>query len=1127
MKKHLSSAVALLLFVLCIHADAARVTLRDGRVFDGKILGRTNDSVVIEDASGVKSEIPNSIIENIEDDSGFEPERARMPELVIQNGHAAQVKTLAFSPDGRLIASGSFDYTIKLWNARTGELVRTIQGHADRVESVVFSPDSRMMASAGDDGNVRLWSVETGAQIRAIKAHGGRANAVAFSPDAGILASGGDDNAVKLWSVETGALLRTLNGHTGFVASLAYSPDGATVASGGWDNTIRVWSADTGETVFLLKGHRFPVLGLVFRPDGEVLASSSMDSSIKLWSASTGRIERTIRGHRLSATAIAFSPDGRTLASGNEAGRADLWDADTGAAIRSMAQHGNRVDAVAFNPDGTALATGSKDKTVKLWSLDTGALLYSLEGRAGYVTSIAFAPGRVMPAAGSWDGSVMMWPPDAGAGMRSLHGHKDRVSTVAFSPDGSQIASASGDGAILIRDAVSGQTLHEIATQSGRGHTIAYSPDGAWIASAGDAGALTLFDARTGANVRSFEKLSGNIYAVAFSPDGDVLASGGNDNTIKLWSTGTGNLLRTLKAHAEPVIALAFSADGQFIASGGEDKTARLWDARTGAPRNTIDAHTGRVSCVAFSPDGLMLATGSDDQTVRLWDARTAAPLRTLEGHTGRVNAVAFSPDGRVLASGSGDTTMKLWNPDTGALLATITGFSDGNWFVQDSAGRFDCSNCAQGGGNSGKRHIRWRVGERLYEPDQFFRGFWAPNLLAGVLRAGRVAPVESLGDVMAGLPPEVDIRWPRGSFETPYTTGSDSLQIIVTVRDIGGGAEHVRLFNQGRPAGGEVRDITTAAAPAGTKKFAVTVELSSGINRIVAQASSRTGIDSREGEAEVYVRSAIAEENPSELYLLTVGINEYKNAGSNLAMAATDADDFESALKNGGASLFANIHATRLRNAEATRDNIRAALENIRASAGINDMVIVYFSGHGAATPAGWFFMPHEITQWDNKYIADNAFSDLELRAFLENLKSRKVILVLDSCQSGEMVFNMRSVDQKALVELGRSMGVYIFAASTDAQYAFEDKGLGHGVFTYALLQGLNGAADGAGGEKSGSIEAEELKNFIRGQVPELMKKLYGVEQYPVTYGVSYGGLGGLGPTLVALPKFFRTTID
>ncbi len=612
--------------------------------------------------------------------------------LAFLHGHADRVRSVAFSPDGALLASAGQDGTIRLWDAATHQAVgEPLTGHAGPVNQVAFSPDGALLASASEDRTVRLWSVGTGQTVGLLTGHTDTVWSVAFSPDGALLASAGADGTIRRWRVATlEPVGQPLLAHEGVVFRVAFSPDGALLASGGGDGRVRLWDAADGQSVGgPLEGHDNWVLDLAFSPDGR-LASTGADAAVILWDVGqSAPLARLRTGHSEWVRGLAFSPDGRLLVTASVDNTIRLWDAASGLPVAlQLSGHTDAVWGVAFSPDGALLASAGADARVILWSVAERAPLLAgtLRGHSGSVSAVAFSPDGALLASASGDPlgqdhTVRVWalPPGGQAAPAEpplvLEGHRSAVLDVAFSPEGALLASASADQSVRLwtldagadGDALTGAPLFGHASSV---LSLDFSPDGAVLVSGAEDGSVILWDPAARQALGEPLLHADSVYAVAFSPDGRLLACGVRDGSIALWDVAARRQVGdALAGHAGLVTALAFSPDGRLLASASRDGTVILWDVAVGSPaRPPLAGHTDWVQGVAFSPDGRLLASSSRDGAIILWDVATGRPLgRPLTGHAGWVNGVAFSPDGRLLASGGEDAAIHLWDVDPAA----------------------------------------------------------------------------------------------------------------------------------------------------------------------------------------------------------------------------------------------------------------------------------------------------------------------------------------------------------------------------------------------------------------------------------------------------------------------------
>ena len=612
------------------------------------------------------------------------------PYNFIPTGHTASVNSVAFSPDGTKIVSGSWDKTIRIWDAETGvQIGNPLTGHTFGVNAVAFSPDGKKIVSGSPDGTIRIWDAETGVQIGdPLTGHTGWVNAVAFSPDGKKIVSGSEDKTIRIWDAETGRQFGDpLTRHTDTVYCVAFSPDGKKIVSGSLDETIRMWDVETGRRIGEpLIGHTIAVNSVAFSPDGKKIVSGSTDKTIRVWDAETGRqLGDPLTGHTAGVKAVAFSPDGSKIVSGSNDGSIRIWEAEAGKQIgEPLIGHTCWVESVAFSPDGKKIVScGWDDSTIRIWDVKTGRQIGEPHtGRTATVYSVSFSPNGKKVAGGCDDGTIRIWDAETGRQISEpFTGHTATVDSVAFSPDGKKIVSW-GDSTIRIWDAKTGRQIGEPLTGHAAGeYSIVFSPDGKKIMSGSNDGSIRIWDAETGLPIEeSFTGHTSGEISVALSPDGKKIVRGSNDGSIRIWDAETGlQIGEPLLGHTANVYCVAFSSDGKKIVSGSFDETVRIWDAETGLQIGVpLTGHTYWVYCVAFSPDGKKIVSGSDDGTVRIWDAKIGLQIgEPLTGDMVWADSAIFSPDGKKIAGGILEKPARIWDDVTDEIIRSIPGIGN------------------------------------------------------------------------------------------------------------------------------------------------------------------------------------------------------------------------------------------------------------------------------------------------------------------------------------------------------------------------------------------------------------------------------------------------------------------
>ncbi|MEM8807515.1 MAG: pentapeptide repeat-containing protein [Cyanobacteria bacterium P01_G01_bin.38] len=582
--------------------------------------------------------------------------------------------SVAFSPDGHLLAIVDSTGEISLWNVTKGEQVWQQKGHTDWIRSVAFDTSGQTLATGSHDKTIKLWDVATGKLIKTLE-NRSRVYSVSFSSDYNTLASGGDETVVKLWDIHIGQCRKQLTGHQSWIGTVSFGQDnhGEILASGSDDGTIRLWSPNEGKcTKILAKGEEGSVHSVVFDPESKRLASGSADKTVKLWNIETGECNQILKGHSDWVRSVSFSPDGQLLASGSNDKTIKLWNAKTGQCLRTIEAHATRVWSVAFNPDKKILASGSDDRTIKLWDTKTGLCIKTLWGNSRGLWSIAFSTDGQTLYCGSDDHRIQSWDLPSQQNQISFQGHRGRVRAIALSEKRRLLASGSDDKTIKLWNIQTGECLQTLENHNDWIWSVVFSPDGQTLASGSLDETVMLWDMQTKQHIKTLSGHTKFVWSVDWSPTDAIIASGSADQTIKLWEPETGNCLRTLQGHAHQVTSIAFAPDGKMLASGSDDETIKIWDIKTGDCLRTIDDNKGQIRSVAFSPDGQRLASGGLDRILRLWDITTDKCIRKISPHTEPILSLAFSPDGQNLASGGEAGIIYLSDINTGDCVKTL-----------------------------------------------------------------------------------------------------------------------------------------------------------------------------------------------------------------------------------------------------------------------------------------------------------------------------------------------------------------------------------------------------------------------------------------------------------------------
>lgn len=594
------------------------------------------------------------------------------------------INSVAISPDCALLAVAT-EKEVHLWKVASGQLYAVFQGHTDLVWSVAFSPDGRSLASGSADRTVRIWDLETLHYRQILEGHTNWVWSVAFAPDGSALYSSSEDGSIRQWELASASCRHIFRHSETTLFALAIDRSGALLAGGGGDGDITVWRTDTAEVVQTLQssqtqaprsdGTAHPaaaeVLALAFSPDGTVLVSGGGDTIVRMWDVQTGRQIQMLAGHTRRVSAIEFVPDGKLLITGSYDGSLRLWESQSGQLRQILHRHSQAVRAIAMGQDGHTLVSGSYDQTVRIWELQNGQVLNTLQGYTQEVRAIALtADGRTLASA-SADQTVRIWDLAASKLRHTGHGHRRWVQTLAFSPDGSLLASGSYDRTVRIWDAATGEHLRTLEEPARWIWSVAFSPSGELLAAAAADGAISLWDTRTWRLLHRLHNHKRGVWSIAFDPTGTLLASASEDGSVRLWDAATGTEKALLGEHKATFYSTLFIQNGHTICAADESGAIWEWDVVSGAKQALLQPVHQAILALAYNPMRNWLAAGAGDGTICLLDLHTGQVERRLTGHSKAISSLLFDVSGQLI-SGSYDETIRFWDVEKGAQVKLL-----------------------------------------------------------------------------------------------------------------------------------------------------------------------------------------------------------------------------------------------------------------------------------------------------------------------------------------------------------------------------------------------------------------------------------------------------------------------
>ena len=1034
-------------------------------------------------------------------------------ELVVPAGHNDAVGTVCYAPDGQLILSVSRDHLLKLWDARSGLLIRTLYGHEGRILSAAFSPSGKRILSSGKDAQLNLWDTHTGALLQSFEGLPTLILDFIFINEHAVFLAG-MNGQILLLDLESGQIGYTLEQHQAPVGALELLENAAYLVSADWAGTLLLWNLLSGEVERTFSQGTTEITSIAADQAGYFYTGDTA-GKLKLWHRSREQPERVYELQREAITAVKTIPafQYNTPVCAGKSNDLYIGQPARGVRIFNMARipaHDNWVLGLDISPDGRQIATCSWEGEINIWDANTRSFVMPLSQVAEEILSVALSEDEQYALLGLKDGSIRFIDLSAGRQQYAFPNHLSWVTDVCFAPDLSGFASASLDKTVQIQRLGDKTPYRAFLEEGGAGiSSLCYWPDGGKLLYAvGDTLRLRVIE--NGEALLSIPVPSASPVTALAVSETDSLILAVADSSVYVWD-GQGRAIHRLKGHHLLVSDACFSKDGRFILTASWDKTAVLWDVVKGQPARIYPA-AEPLQAVAFSGETQFLSA-SKNGAISRWQISKAEPLLRVQAHERPILGLAAGAT--TVLSISEDHSLKIWAADELEAAARFIPISAGRFLTVSPDGFYACSNSRALLGQAGL----WEDGvaypiylkdAQLNRPDLVVANMVHPDtfLMQNFYRAyqKRLERLHLSEEQFSpdSSPPAISIQ---NKADIPILSNSATITLKASVTDSVYGLKEIQVKNFGIP-----RWARSFSDSVYHWEGEIEVGLASGANEIEMAATNNQGLGSL--PELVYTNYRLGKKQP-ELYLLAIGVSEYTQPAFNLNYAAKDARDMASAFQSN--SQYRRVNQVLLTDEEATLESIQSALAGFEA-AETDDVVIVYYAGQGILDKNLNYYLATHQTDFRAAGQGGQSIAIGMLEDWIENLTPLRKLLIIDACHSGEIdkdilrekldydpaddvkfrdagflqdtippppgLSNSLDLMKELFVDLQES-GLFFISSAHGAELAVEGEEWQNGVFTYAFLNGLTtGAADANG---NGAVTLPEIFQYVYEKVPEL----------------------------------------
>ncbi|MFT7612797.1 MAG: WD40 repeat protein [Parvicellaceae bacterium] len=1096
-------------------------------------------------------------------------------ETVIQKGHLQKVTCAAFHPSGKYLATGSADFSIKLWNTKTGKEIRSFNAHTGRIRTIKFSEDGSLILSTGLDNYVRLFNVLTGdLELEHMLGKEGIKGAD-FAPNGNLLLSDARGSAY-LYSIKDLKVIGTygkthasavkknhisplgdqiadlVNYNTTRLIPLIapfdtvslefdktnnveFGPNGKLVALGSTKLFSTIYDAKTGKALHTLKDDPKVKcdgcnMQLAFSHSGKVIATGTKKTNLVLWNTSSGKRIRTLTALTSRPVSISFSNDDKYILVSDDK-KVLVYETKSGKQKLKIESSLLSYFHPVFSPNGLTIIIPDEYNTASTWNVVSGKkqktykgylnapkndlLKYSSERWDDVIilnyiknkTEVALSPNGQYFIHGKVDTSAQIISTTTGKLWHRLVGHNQQVMAFDFSPNSKLVVTGGGDGKIIIWDVESGNEIKRISAHRNLIFDLKFNSLGTEIISSSWDGTIRTWNVSNGEETGYIDKGNASSYEVDFHPSNMYLISADLSKNLEFVELDSKEIFRSHKGHVKTISGFDFTNDGKYLISSSWDGSVKTWNGNTGALISKFKGHQGAVLSVVAHPTKNLAFSGGTDRIIHVFNPVSGDSLHSIKGHTSSVSSLSVSEQAGILVSCSVDGVVIVWDLDTYEELYTYISIDRSNWLAKNKAGYFD-------GTSKALKLINYVSGMESLSVSSFFKKYHTPGLQKRIMKGERFkATGQNIKELMKSVSNvetsfnDFQNKKTHVSNDSIYQHNRNQISLNITAKNESNIAEKIRIHNNGKLILSEPfkQDVSFRGATKQERNFEI--DLIPGENNLEIVAINENGIES---PPKKFTMIYDQEAGKTDLFLMTIGVNEYKNKAYTLNYARNDVESFAKTVEKGAKELFNEIYPYALHDADVTKEKIDEVFKEITSKIGPEDVFVLYYAGHGVMStgegsdPGEFYLVTHDVTNLfgDIQMLNNRAVSAKELMDYSREISAQKQLFIIDACQSGGALtaFATRGAPrEKALAQLARSTGTFFLTASQDAQYANEVGDLKHGIFTYSILELLNGKPNQFSSDNK--ITVNEIKSYVETRVPELSKQFHGTEQYPTSY--------------------------